>query len=110
MASSTGFLIVAALMLVPLGGCSGEDQAEFIVCESTYALCTTAQCQPVAGKDDTAACDCDVETGYSAGASDAKARSKPPRGPRSDRAITRSRAMRRATTIGLGPGASTCPA
>ena len=25
-------------------------------------------CQPVAGKDDIAACDCDVETGYSAGA------------------------------------------
>ena len=58
---------IAALMLAALGGCSGEDQAEFIAYESTYALCTTAQCQPFAGKDDTAACDCDVEIGYSAG-------------------------------------------
>jgi hypothetical protein len=68
MTRSTVFLVIVALMLVTLGGCSGEDQAEFIVCESTYALCTTAQCQPVAGNDDIAACDCDVETGYSAGA------------------------------------------
>jgi hypothetical protein len=67
MARSSNPVAIAALMLAALVGCSGEDQAEFIVCESTYALCTTAQCQPVAGKDDTAACDCDVETGYSAG-------------------------------------------
>jgi hypothetical protein len=67
MARSTDFLIIAALMLVMLGGCSGEDQASFTVCESTYALCTTAPCQPIAGKEDTVTCACDVETGYSLG-------------------------------------------
>ena len=66
MARSPNSVAIAALMLATLGGCSGENQ-EFIVCESTYALCTTAQCQPVAGKDEEATCDCDVETGYSAG-------------------------------------------
>ena len=66
MARSPNSVAIAALMLAALGGCSGENQ-DFIVCESTYALCTTAQCQPVAGKDEEAACDCDVETGYSAG-------------------------------------------
>jgi hypothetical protein len=64
MARPGSFLFVAALVILMLGGCSDGD---FVVCESTYALCTTAQCQPVAGKDDTAACDCDVETGYSLG-------------------------------------------
>jgi hypothetical protein len=58
------FVFVAALLALPLGGCSGE---EFIVCESTYALCTTASCEPIAGKDDTVSCACDVETGYSLG-------------------------------------------
>jgi hypothetical protein len=68
MARSHNPFVLAVLMVVPLGGCSSEDQADFIVCESTYALCTTAKCQPVAGQDDAAVCDCDVETGYSAGA------------------------------------------
>jgi hypothetical protein len=66
MAISPNSVAIAALMVAALGGCSGENQ-DFIVCESTYALCTTAQCQPVDGKDEEAACDCDVETGYSAG-------------------------------------------
>jgi hypothetical protein len=59
--------LVAVVLAAPLAGCSGDDQAEFIVCESTYALCTTAMCQPIAGKDDTADCNCEVKTGYSAG-------------------------------------------
>jgi hypothetical protein len=37
------------------------------VCESTYALCTTAPCQPIAGKENTVACACEVKTGYSLG-------------------------------------------
>lgn len=42
-------------------------QTEFKVCESTYALCTTAPCQPVPGKPDTVVCECRVLTAYSAG-------------------------------------------
>jgi hypothetical protein len=60
-----------ALSIAALGGmllgCSGEDRSEFIVCESTYALCTTAQCTPVAGEAEAVSCDCEVKTGYSAG-------------------------------------------
>ena len=59
--------LFALVLAAPLAGCSGEDQAEFIVCESTYALCTTAMCQPIAGQEDTVACACDVKTGYSLG-------------------------------------------
>jgi hypothetical protein len=59
--------VIAALLAVSLAGCSGEDQADFIVCESTYALCTTAKCQPIAGKADAVSCACDVKTGYSLG-------------------------------------------
>ena len=39
----------------------------FVVCQSTYALCTTAKCIPVPGKTDTVSCACDVKSGYSAG-------------------------------------------
>ena len=50
-----------------LGGCDAETQADFKVCESTYALCTTAACTPIAGETDTVSCACEVNTGYSAG-------------------------------------------
>jgi len=47
---------------------SGQAQAEdYTLCKSTYALCTTARCTPVPGKDDTVSCACEVRTGYSAG-------------------------------------------
>lgn len=42
----------------------------FKLCESTYALCTTAACTPVAGEKDTVSCPCEVKTGYSAGQED----------------------------------------
>jgi hypothetical protein len=109
MARSPNSVAIAALILAGLGGCSGENQ-EFIVCESTYAVCTTAQCQPVAGKDEEVACDCDVETGYSAGLKPCDGQVKAPRERRSSRAITRSKAMRDATTVDPGLGASTCRA
>jgi hypothetical protein len=48
-------------------GNAAAQSADFEVCESTYALCTTAPCTPVAGKEGTVSCACDVETGYSAG-------------------------------------------
>ena len=58
---------LTALMAVTLVGCSGENQATYTVCNGTYALCTTAACQPIAGKEDTASCACEVKTGYSLG-------------------------------------------
>jgi hypothetical protein len=38
------------------------------VCESTFALCTIAQCDPVPGSDKEVSCHCTVNKGYSAGA------------------------------------------
>lgn len=62
------FFLLPALAGVLLGACTGEEQqASFKVCESTYALCTAAPCTPVAGKEDTVSCACEVKTGYSAG-------------------------------------------
>lgn len=40
---------------------------DFILCKSKYALCTTAKCTPVPGKNGEVSCACDVKTGYSAG-------------------------------------------
>ena len=57
-----------ALAGLALGACSDEEaKSSFIVCESTYALCTTAKCTPADGSTDTVSCACDVRTGYSAG-------------------------------------------
>jgi hypothetical protein len=47
---------------------SGQAQsADFTLCKGAYALCTSAKCTPVPGKEGTVACDCEVRTGYSAG-------------------------------------------
>jgi hypothetical protein len=40
---------------------------EFKVCQSTFALCTIAPCDPVPGNDKQVACHCTVNNGYSAG-------------------------------------------
>lgn len=60
------FLACGALAL---GGCSEEKSlsSDKIVCESTYALCTTARCTPIEEGQGTVFCDCDVKTGYSVG-------------------------------------------
>jgi hypothetical protein len=64
----TAFILTfAAFGGMALGGCDAETQADFTACESTYALCTTAACEPIDGETDTVACACDVKTGYSAG-------------------------------------------
>lgn len=60
-------LTFAAFSGMALGGCDAESQPDFKVCESTYALCTTAACEPIDGDKDTVSCACDVKTGYSAG-------------------------------------------
>lgn len=54
-------------LVTVLGGCTAENAAEYIVCESTYALCTTAPCEPIAGQEGTVSCACEVKTGYSLG-------------------------------------------
>lgn len=59
-------ILFLALVTV-LGGCTAENAAEYIVCESTYALCTTAPCEPIAGQEGTVSCACEVKTGYSLG-------------------------------------------
>lgn len=68
----TGLFAVA---LVALAGspAKADDQTDFKVCQSTYALCTTAPCTPVAGTKDTVSCACEVKTGYSAGLEDCAA-------------------------------------
>lgn len=62
-------LLLAPAALASIAGDNSAvaQSADFKLCESTYALCTTAACTPVAGKDDTVSCVCDVKTGYSAG-------------------------------------------
>jgi hypothetical protein len=68
----TGFFVVALAALAG-GSAKAGDQTDFKVCQSTYALCTTARCTPVAGTKDTVSCACDVKTGYSAGLEDCAA-------------------------------------
>jgi len=60
-------LFVVALAAFAGSPAKADDQTDFKVCQSTYALCTTAPCTPVAGTKDTVSCACKVETGYSAG-------------------------------------------
>jgi hypothetical protein len=67
MLKAANLLLLAAMLALPLSGCTAESEADFKVCESTYALCTTAACTPIAGKEDTVSCACNVETGYSLG-------------------------------------------
>lgn len=40
--------------------------APFTLCKSTYALCTTARCTPIAGRAGSVSCGCTVHAGYSA--------------------------------------------
>jgi hypothetical protein len=58
------FLVAATLSSATVAFAAGPD---FIVCKSTYALCTTAACSPIPGKNDVVSCQCIVENDYSAG-------------------------------------------
>src|SRR5216683_7511950 len=67
-------LLMAASMQLVIAGCGGSDTTssaapapDFVVCSSTYALCTTALCSTIEGDDQNVSCNCDVTTGYSAG-------------------------------------------
>jgi hypothetical protein len=58
-------LVLGALVLQ---ACSDDEtKPQSIVCESTYALCTTAQCTPIQEGQAAIFCDCEVKTGYSVG-------------------------------------------
>lgn len=60
------FIGAALSVLVLLGGAAhGQDLK---VCESTFALCTVAWCDPIPGNDKQVNCHCTVNNGYSAGA------------------------------------------
>lgn len=58
-----GAVAVALAVLASGGAMAGDYQ----VCRSTYALCTTAKCNPAKAGSDTVACKCEVRTGYSVG-------------------------------------------
>jgi hypothetical protein len=51
----------------PGSAATSPSPAPFTLCKSTYALCTTAACTPVAGQKGNLRCPCSVHTGYSAG-------------------------------------------
>jgi hypothetical protein len=56
------FLLITIAPVMAFGG--GPN---FIVCKSTYALCTTAPCTPLPGEKSLVSCKCNVTTDYSAG-------------------------------------------
>ncbi|MGH6737119.1 MAG: hypothetical protein ACRECX_13745 [Methyloceanibacter sp.] len=64
---NTIYILACVAFGALLSGCTGESQSDYTVCEGIYALCTTAQCQPIVGQDETVSCDCTVKTGYSLG-------------------------------------------
>jgi hypothetical protein len=66
---NTAYFVPFLILGVVLSGCGEEHSLsnDKIVCESTYALCTTAKCAPIEEGEDTVFCDCEVKTGYSVG-------------------------------------------
>jgi len=56
--------VVFGLCLLP--GMAAQAQT-LKVCKSTFALCTIAPCEPIAGSKNEVACHCTVNTGYSTG-------------------------------------------
>ncbi|MGO9449633.1 MAG: hypothetical protein ACLQDV_01120 [Candidatus Binataceae bacterium] len=68
-------LMVTASMVAWLGGCGGSSgssparRPNFVVCKSTYALCTTALCNALPDAPGFDSCNCNVMTGYSVGLS-----------------------------------------
>lgn len=73
------FLAILALLMSPLYARADD----FTLCKGPYALCTSARCEPVPGKEGTVSCACEVKTGYSAGRSNCK----PPKDTREGREV-----------------------
>jgi|HubBroStandDraft_1064217.scaffolds.fasta_scaffold115405_2 hypothetical protein len=62
---------VLVFLLIAIGPAAAiAGGPNFIVCKSTYALCTTAPCTPMPGKKNFVSCKCNVMTDYSAGLKD----------------------------------------
>lgn len=59
-------ILLAAIAVGPIVP-SGASAQGFKVCQSTFALCTIARCDPIPGRDKEVACHCTVNSGYSAG-------------------------------------------
>ena len=59
--------LIAPLVILGFASVAAAAGPDFIVCKSTYALCTTAPCVPIPGKKDVVSCQCNVESDYSAG-------------------------------------------
>lgn len=71
--------ILVGAALVTIAPTSAWAQG-FNVCESTFALCTIAPCDPVPGNDKEVACHCTVNAGYSAGQQPCQAIKDTPQG------------------------------
>ena len=68
-------IFLAFILLPMILSCSlpvFTENTEFINCEGTYALCTTARCNAVSGNQDEALCKCKVQTGLSLGTAECK--------------------------------------
>lgn len=70
--------VVAGLASAAAGNIAAA--ADFRVCKSTYALCTTAKCTAEPGEPKTATCACEVHTGYSAAQKPCEAEKKTDKG------------------------------
>ena len=82
-------VLYTALGLLSVCSAGGPAQsAGFTLCESAYALCTTAPCTPT-GNDGALSCSCEVRSGYSAGQQSCQESAKPATALNFGRAITR---------------------
>lgn len=59
--------LIVSLLVLGFAAAAQAAGPDFIVCKSTYALCTTAACVPSPGKKNVVSCKCNVENDYSAG-------------------------------------------
>lgn len=71
-------IVVAFGLTVALG--SVAQAQDLKVCESTFALCTIASCDPIPGTDKQVSCHCTVNKSYSAGAQECSAVQETPEG------------------------------
>jgi hypothetical protein len=72
---AVAWYLTAALAL----GASAQAQ-DLKVCETTFALCTVALCDPIPGNDKQVICHCTVNRGYSAGSQDCSGVVETPKG------------------------------
>src|SRR5580704_3339714 len=67
-----------------IGAAAGSARAQdFKVCNGTFALCTIAPCDPIAGNDKQVACHCTVNHSYSAGQKECQGIKDTPEGQQS---------------------------